>query len=205
MVISYNKNSGSCTWAVFLKDPNADRGTMVVSKGDDGPTGGKPSDCPLGSDAIPDDVVRGDLLDIQGETDTYKPNECDKTAQVQIEAIAVTKTGSGTPPEPVVVTDLDAMAAGDTMYQGLFVKIENVTAENYDGGTVGPYGIIELEGTDLKVRDDFYWQEDGGPDFPPSQSFNSIVGLMHLHFTCDWALQPRDKCTDFDPPSDDCL
>ena len=205
MVISYNKNSGSCTWAVFLKDPNADRGTMVVSKGDDGPTDGAPSDCPLGTDAIPDDVVKGDILTIVGETDTYAPSNCTAEAQIQIEASTITKTGSGAAPDPVVVTDMDTVALGGKAYQGLLIKIENVDAENYDGGTVGPYGIIELDGTDLHVRDDFYWRESGGPEYGPSQHFNSIVGLVHLHYTCDWALQPRDKCTDFDPASDDCL
>lgn len=84
------------------------------------------------------------------------------------------------------------------------MKIENVTAENFDGGAVGPYGVIELEGTDLQINDKFYYSESGAPQFDPSQQFKHIIGISHLDY-CDWVLQPRDKCTDFDPASKDCI
>jgi hypothetical protein len=206
MVVYFKKSDGNCLWGVFVKDPNADRGMMVISYGDNAPADSSSSECPTGTDAIAEGIVPGDVLDIVGETAAYAPSSCTNGAakQKQISACSVVKTGSGAAPEPVVVSNLDDLAAGAGQYQGLLVKIENVDAENYDGGTVGPYGVIELQGTELQINDKFYYGETGAPDFDPSQHFNSIVGINHLDY-CDWVLQPRDKCDDFDPSSKDCL
>lgn len=205
MVVYFSKSKGSCLWGVFVKDPNADRGMMVIDYGDNAPENTSLAECPVGTDAIPEGVVPGDILDITGETDAYAPSDCSNVnKQTQIQACAVAKTGSGAAPEPVVVTNLDGLATGMAEYQGLLVRIENVTAENYDGGAVGPYGVIELEGTELQINDNFYYTQNGAPEFDPSQQFNYVVGINHLSY-CDWVLQPRDKCTDFDPASKDCL
>ncbi len=204
----FSKTKGTCLWGVFVKDPTEPRGLMVISYGDDAPDGSEnASACPTGTDAIPNEVVPGDVVDILGETNAFVSSKCSGVvppAQIQLKACSmnITATG-GEAPEPVVVTDLDAVAGGAAEYQGLLIKIEDVTAENYDGGTVGPFGVIQLEGTELQVNDKFYFVADGAPVFEPSQHFNSIVGIAHLDF-CNWVLQPRDKCNDFDPPSTDC-
>ena len=205
LVVYFNKKKGSCLWGVFVKDSAADRGLMVISYGDNAPADSSQDKCPTGTDDIPNGIVPGDVLDIVGQTDAYAPSTCTGAAkQRQLKACSVTKTGSGNPPAPVVVTDLNALHNGDAKYQGLLVKIENVTAENFDGGAVGPYGVIELEGTDLQINDKFYYSESGAPQFDPSQQFKHIIGISHLDY-CDWVLQPRDKCTDFDPASKDCI
>jgi hypothetical protein len=55
----------------------------------------------------------------------------------------------------------------------------------------------------LEVHDKFYYKQEGAPEFDDGQHFDSIVGVSHLDY-CTWALQPRSRCTDFDPPSMGC-
>lgn len=207
ILVSKSNNTGSCLWGAFVKDPAADYGLMIVAYGDKAPSDGAGGygDCPTGTDIIPGDIVAGDIVDITGTTDAYVPSSCTNgaVAQTQVKACAFTKTGTGAAPAPVVVADLAQLVAGAKQYQGLLVKIENVTAENYDGGTVGPYGIITLSGSGLEIHDKFYYKATGAPVFDPGQTFTSIVGISHLDY-CTWCLEPRDKCTDFTPASTDC-
>ncbi len=211
MVVYFQKTSqgawkGTCMWGVFVKDPNTDRGLMVYDYGENAPAdSANYLSCPKGTDALPD-IAPGDVLDIVGKTGEYAPSSCPggTTKMRQLEACSVTKTGSGDPPAPVVVSDLNALATGSKMYQGLLVKIENVTIEPWDGGASGPYGVIELEGTDLQLNNKFYYTETGAAEFDPTTTFNHVIGISHLDF-CDWVLQPLDKCTGFDPQSKDCL
>jgi hypothetical protein len=211
MVVYFQKTSqgawkGTCMWGVFVKDPNTDRGLMVYDYGENAPAdSANYLSCPKGTDALPD-IAPGDVLDIVGKTGEYAPSSCPAgtTKMRQLEACSVAKTSSGTPPAPVVVSDLNALATGSKMYQGLLVKIANVTIEPFDGGASGPYGVIELEGTDLQLNNKFYYTETGAAEFDPTTTFNSVTGISHLDF-CDWVLQPLDKCTSFDPASKDCL
>ena len=205
LVVYFNKTSGSCLWGFFAKDPSADRGTMLISYGDNAPANGTEDQCPAGTDAIPADIVPGDTVDFVGEVDAYAPSSCTGVnKQVQVKVCSVTKTGSGAAPAPVTVSPND-LAAGGAALQGLLVQITSVDAEDWpDGGTVGPYGVIQIAGSTLEVHDKFYYKATGAPEFGASQHFNSIVGIAHLDF-CDWVLQPRDKCTDFDPSSGDCI
>jgi len=207
ILVSKSNKTGSCLWGAFVKDPAADYGTMIVAYGDKAPDDGNGGygDCPTGTDIIPETTAPGDIVDITGTTDSYAPSSCTDGAapQVQIKACEFTKTGTGAAPAPVVVSDPAVLKNGAPQYQGLLVKIENVDAENYDGGTVGPYGIITLAGSGLEVHDKFYYKTVGAPVFGPSQHFNYIIGINHLDY-CTWSLQPRDKCNDFDPGSTDC-
>ncbi len=203
---------GTCLWGTFVKDPSAAYGLMVVAKGsgavDDGTGTGKTT-CTAGTDAIPDTVAAGDIVDITGTADSYAPTagtNCTTPppGQVQLQACAFTKTGAGAAPDPVVVSDPASLKTGDKQYQGLLVKIENVDAENFDGGTVGPYGIITLATSGLEIHDKLYYHASGdGPVFAPSQHFAYIIGVSHLDY-CTWSLEPRDKCNDFSPKSTDC-
>jgi hypothetical protein len=207
ILVNKSKSTGSCLWGTFVKDPAADYGLMVVAYGDKAPSDGSGNygDCPTGTDPIPNDIAPGDIVNMTGTTSSYAPSSCPAgtTPQVQLKVCAFTKTSSGQAPAPVVVADPAMLKTGNKKYQGLLVKIENVDAENYDGGTVGPYGVITLAGSGLEVHDKFYYSTAGAPQFAPSQHFNFIVGISHLDY-CTWALQPRDKCADFDPKSLDC-
>ncbi|MCU0691764.1 MAG: hypothetical protein MUF54_10215 [Polyangiaceae bacterium] len=204
LVVYFGKSKGTCLWGMFVKDPSADRGLMVVSYGENAAANASQADCPKGTDALPD-VTPGDTVNIVGKVSPYAPSSCSPAPakQMQVTACSATVTGKVDAPAPVVVTKLDDLAAGAAQYQGLLVRVENVVAENVDGGAVGPYGVIQLADTELQVNDNFYYAASGAPAFDPSQQFKSITGISHLSY-CDWVLQPRDKCTDFDPPSKNC-
>ena len=92
------------------------------------------------------------------------------------------------------------------------VRLENVTAvrDGESADVVGPYGVIRLEALPLEVHDKiFYFDLLGGPvagkgpKFGFPTVFRAITGLVYLDY-CTWSLAPRNKCTDFDPPSEDC-
>ncbi|MBI5532521.1 MAG: hypothetical protein HY898_07390 [Deltaproteobacteria bacterium] len=208
LVVYSSKNTGTCLWGVFVKAPTQPYGTMVVSYGDNMTTlaDGGAGTCPDTGSDIPNGIMPGDVLDITGDTDAYAPSTCTAPTpakQIQVKACSVVKTGGGGAPAPVEVSNPADLKTGDPKYQGLLVRITNVTAQNFDGGTVGPYGVITLQGSGLEVHDKFYYTTDGAPEFGPAQHFNSIVGINHLDY-CTWALQPRDKCKDLDPKSIGC-
>ncbi len=214
MLVYSSKSSGSCLWGVFVKDPAADYGTMIVSYGDKATTDadGGAGACPdVSTSGLLDGVVPGDVLEITAKTDAYAPSSCTGAApQVQIvifqdqKSCAMTKTGSGAAPAPVKVTDLAGIKAGKGDFQGLLVEINDVTAEDWpDAGAVGPYGKIKLSGSGLEIHDSFYYKAKGAPQFCSAQHFNKITGIVHLDY-CDWVIQPLDPTTDFDPPSPQC-
>jgi hypothetical protein len=210
---SSSKTTGSCLWGVFVKDPSNPVGMMLVSYGSHMTTAGDAGgECVSGStEGIPDGLQAGDIIDFTGKVDAYAPSTCAAdggtapTKQTQISYVCnLTKTGSGAAPDPVVVQPSDLLTGSNKNMQGLLVKVENVTTQNYDGGTVGPYGVIVLnEGPNLEIHDKLYFKQSGGPAFAPGQAFTSIVGVSHLDY-CTWSLEPRNKCTDFAPPSTDC-
>jgi hypothetical protein len=109
--------------------------------------------------------------------------------------------------QPVVVSSPADLAKGLSQYRGMLVQVNNVTADNWaDGGVVGAYGVMKLQGSGLEIHDSFYYKNatnGGAPQFSAGQTFTSIVGINHLDY-CTWVLQPRDKCSDFNPKSTDC-
>jgi hypothetical protein len=77
---------------------------------------------------------------------------------------------------------------------------------------VGAYGVIRLEEPPLEVHDKIYYFDlsgagpavsSKGPKFGFPMQFRAITGLVFLDY-CTWSLAPRNKCSDFDPPSEDC-
>jgi hypothetical protein len=217
-VLAYtSKSKGSCLWAVFVKDPNKDIGTMVMSYGPNMETlaDGGVGDC--APNPLFAGIVAGDTLDVTGKTSPYAPSGCSsdggvapaKQMQVSVDMKATDcfkKTGSGAAPAPIKVADIDGLAMGKAAYQGLLVELNEVDAVDWpDGGTVGPYGIIKIKGTNtnLEIHDKFYYTKEGAPKFPPSTHFKKIVGISHLDF-CTWSLQPLHKCGSFDPESEGC-
>jgi hypothetical protein len=202
-LVNFSKTTGACQWAVFIRGASDAYGLMVYSFGAN--TNGGWSDCPIGTDTIPEGIMPGDELTVTGKTVHYAPTSCTvpPSPQIQVDACQVDKTGSGSVPTPILVSNPDDLTTGNPLYQGNLVQLTNVDAQNWDAGTVGPYGIIRLVGTSLEIHDMFYYPDQGAPQFGPSQHFNKIVGINHLDY-CTWALQPRDKCLDLDPKSLDC-
>lgn len=214
LLINKSKATGKCLWGIYVMDPSAPFGTLVVGHGVsahplvDGGWG----DCPIGTGPIPDDIEPGDTLDIVGRADSFVLGQCNHgpatspPPQTQITDVCrVVRRGSSSV-SPVVITDFSALKSGKRELQGLLVRIENADAERWpDGAAVGPYGVIRLrQGPGLEVHSDLYYAKPGdGPHFTGAKHFRSITAISGLDY-CTWVLQPRDKCTDFDPPSEDC-
>ena len=99
-------------------------------------------------------------------------------------------------------------------FAGGLVRVENVSAlPNETGdGAVRPYGVVALAETELEIHADIEYGDlsAGGPrdaskslDVPYPAEFRSITGLVYLDF-CTYALAPRSRCRDLDPPSSGC-
>jgi len=217
--------SGSCLWGIFVGDEPVDgepRGVLVVSYGNEAPGDER---CESGTDAITDDLVPGDSLRIVGRASSFAPASCDDTVPApQMIADArcpFERLERTTPPEPVPLPlDVaDELARGGDpelvrRWAGGLVRIENVSAlPNETGdGAVRPYGVVALAETELEVHADIEYGDSsaGGPrdpskglDFPYPTDFRSVTGLVYLDY-CDYALAPRRRCEDFDPPSSGC-
>jgi len=196
----FNKDKLSCLWTVFVRDPVANRGLMVFNYGENAPTNDQTT-CPKAGGFIPFDIVPGDVLTIVGKTSVYG---FDNPKQRQVQACLAEKTGTA-PVVPVVVSDLNGIAQGKPEYQNLLVKIENVTIETYRDPKTGKeypangYGDIALQGTNLVVKNSFYYRELGSGTWDKAQHFDYIIGIVHSNF--GWVLQPRNPCADFSPQS----
>ncbi len=220
---------GTCIWGVFVSEPGLTEtaeysGTLAIAYGTDAPvTDAGSGTCPTGTDPIPNDVAPGDVLDIIGKADSYVYSGCATiavdagtaapAAGIQFSNVcSVVKKGTATVPAAAVVSSNTlgnaAAAADHAKWGNVLVQVQGVTGVDIpnDGGApdpVGAYGIIKLEGTDLEIHDKLYYPTKGAPTFGEATTWSSVVGLSYLDF-CTWSLQPRDKCTDFTPPSLDC-
>ena len=211
VVASFSKNTLSCLWAVFVKDPDTNRGLMVISYGDKAPSDATTElDCPETGSAIPADIQPGDVLKIVGKVTEYAPNTADCNGvpkQRQVSTCKVEKTDHQDPPAPIEVTDLKLLAAGNANYQGLLVKVSGAgMTYGTNGNPVQAYGAMKIDAGDgviLEVHNKFFYRRDGSQQFDNNTPFTSITGVSHLDY-CTWVIQARDKCTDFNPASKDC-
>ncbi|HEX6765660.1 MAG TPA: hypothetical protein VF103_09290 [Polyangiaceae bacterium] len=217
--------AGSCLWGAFFGEPSADgepRGLLVVSYGDEASGTGA---CPTGTDAISDDLAPGDEVRIIGRASSFAPSACDGVtpapqmiadARCPLERLARTTLIE---PAPLPLDLAEDLATGDDpdlirRYAGGLVRLEHVSALPNDSGdsAVRPYGVLSLAETALEVHADIEYGDlgEGGPrdpsksfDFPYPTEFRSITGLVYLDY-CTYALAPRKRCSDFDPPSAGC-
>lgn len=217
-------HSGSCLFGVFAGSspaPDGPRGILVVSYGTDAPAG---EPCPTGTDAIPDALTPGDAIAAVGYLDDYAPSGCSAVGSPQLLVDAACSLGGTTHravPDPydLSIAEADALARGTDAtllrrFAGGLVRLRNVdAAEPADGtGSVGPYGVIQLEQTKLELHDDLEYGDLslGGPGdaakslvFAYPTRFGSVTGLVYLDY-CTWSLAPRRRCVDLSPPSANC-
>jgi hypothetical protein len=180
-------------------------------------------------DLFPDDTAPGDVFDITGLAGSYVPSACgapdaappdnSNVGQYQLSKLAVvTRTSRGAPvPAPYVMSASDAtsLAAGEDStflgsWGGALVTVQNVTAVEQAGSLFDSYGHLLLN-DGLQIGDKMYYvgyvkATDicyAGPYFATTPTFQSVTGFVYLDY-CTWGLDPRDKCADFTPPSDDC-
>jgi hypothetical protein len=217
-------HSGSCLFGAFVGvDPDADgpHGVLVVSYGDDAADGDA---CPLGTDAIPDDLAPGDVVRTVGYLGSYAPSGCTVTPSPQLmvdRACPVARSGRRSVPKPFVLPldDADALAQGTDSarvrrFAGGLVRLEDVSAQRADDGTgsVAPYGVITFNETALELHNDLEYGDLslGGPgdaqkslEFAYPTDFASVTGVVYLDY-CTWSLAPRSRCSDLVPPSANC-
>jgi hypothetical protein len=216
--------SGGCLYGAFVgAEPDAEgpHGLLIVSYGEDAPAD---EACPTGTDAIPDELVPGDVLAATGYLSGYAPSGCSAVpaSQLMVDAACpFERTARTAPPEPFTLSldQADAIARGSDektlrTFAGGLVRLDDVTARRpaEGNGSVGPYGVIQLNETRLELHNDLAYGDLtlGGPgdpqkylDFPFPQRFAAVTGLVHLDY-CTWSLAPRDPCSDLSPPSGNC-
>ena len=116
-------------------------------------------------------------------------------------------------------SDADAIARGSDAallrrFAGGLVRLRAVdTVRPADGtGSVGPYGVIQLEQTALEIHNDLEYGDLslGGPGdsakslvFGYPVEFGSVTGLVSLDY-CTWSVAPRSRCADLSPASANC-
>jgi hypothetical protein len=226
----FRSTAGSCLWGVFVSADVAvaapGTGLLVVSYGDPAAAAdGSLAPCRAGSDAIPDDVEPGDVLEARGKVSSFVSSSCPRAtgAQAQLRAsraCPLERSARRAPPTPaeLSLSSADRVAAGSEpgfirAWGNLLVRLKSVSGRPADAGTiVGRFGVIRLSETALEVHDHLYWNDLTGngpgaagkqPVFASNTRFLQIDGIIHLDF-CSWSLNPRDKCSDFEPKSEDC-
>lgn len=149
--------------------------------------------------------------------------------QYQIERISrVTRTGRVVPPAPHVLTTAEALKLSSPdeadfhhAWGGVKVRLQGAFAPVLRTGSTGEpsvavsYGNIHLYLQDLpggyvQVGNKLYYiggSQDAchrGPVYSDVNTvFTRVDGFVYNSF-CIWSLQPTNKCTDIDPPSEDC-
>jgi len=165
------------------------------------------------------------VIDAYGSVSEFAPSSCAELAP-QLELVvhdgcSLQRGARGlTPPVKSIDSALAAaLAPGDDRrllrsWGGALVRLENVTAlrDGDSADVVGPFGVIRLITPPLEVHDKIYYFDmsgagpgasNKGPKFSFPTEFSAVTGLIYLDY-CTWSLAPRNKCTDFDPPSEDC-
>lgn len=228
-LVEHDRQWGACLWGVFVSAPNVRTATvrtglLLVSYGDNS-SPGTLDPCKSGTDAIPDNVEAGDVLDVIGEVLTYAPLACPATAQQMMVRLPnhcpVQMLGAITPPAPAVLdaNTADEIARGTNSdllkeWGGVLVRLEDVDASSVDGGGIlSPSGAIAFQQTSLEAHDAIFVNDLSGPgpeavtkawSYSGATHFSYVQGFVYLD-SCTWSICPRNRCTDVDPPSTDCV
>jgi hypothetical protein len=218
-------HSGSCLFGAFIGiEPDADgpRGLLVVSYGSAAPDN---EPCAPGHDALPDDIAPGDAVTASGYFSTYVPSTCTgvtPSPQLMVEAeCPVLRSGRRMQPAPFDLTPARASAiargtdaALGRRFAGGLVRLTQLTAlPAEDGaGSVGAYGVVRFAETELELHNDLEYGDLSGAGPGDAQkslayayplTFAAVTGLVYLDY-CTWAVAPRSRCRDLDPPSAGC-
>jgi hypothetical protein len=161
-----------------------------------------------------------------------EPNGSSVAQRQVAEACLVEKTGNSVfPPPPHVFTDPVEIAklasptdkAFHDMWGGVKVRVEQVTADKHLEDPDDPmsmlvfvnrFGELHLKDSNLFIGDKLYYRGYiktdacySGPIYDKVMGdefmFDSVEGFGYLNF-CTWGLQAHNKCTDLNPPSEDC-
>ena len=214
-------STGACLWGLFVSEPVAQAapysGAILLSDGAPAvlDANGVYGACPGGTDAIPNDVLAGDVLSIHANVIAYVKSTCagsttpPPSAEVRLAgACDVRREARGHAlPAPALVSNVAELtnAATEAVHRkwtGVLVRLDGVAGiDNPGGGPVGATGTIRLS-NGVRVRDRIY-QGAKTAVFAPGTTWTWIVGIEHLD-VCNWAVEPRDPCLDFSPKSQNC-
>jgi hypothetical protein len=193
-LVSGPGNSGNCLWGVYVSAPGLtetapNSGALVVAYGTEATTSDGGTFCPKNGveptgGNIPDDVVPGDVLDINAKVNPFVLDACatepngTTVAQIQLASNStscpIVKTGTAPLPTPATLTaaQLEQLSSPtDTAFHnqwgGVKVRIENVTPVPFteDCPTmatppcmVNKYGEIAVEEGGLLIKDRTYYR-----------------------------------------------
>jgi hypothetical protein len=180
-------------------------------------------------DLFPDDTAPGDVFDIVGLATSYVPAGCgapdagapnnSNVAEYELTTLSsVSRTSRGAQvPSPHVFTASEAasLSAGQDAtflgaWGGALVTVQNVMAVEQGGSLLDAYGHLLLD-DGIQVGEKLYYVGAvkttdvcyDGPVFASAPTFTSVSGFAYLDY-CTWGIDPRDKCNDLAPPSEDC-
>ena len=217
--------SGSCLFGAFVgtdPDSGGPHGLLLVAYGDDAP---ESEPCVPGHDALPDDLTPGDFVTGIGYLNAYAPSTCDAAVPspqlVLASECSLARAGRRMLPAPYDLSpdDATALASGTDAplvrrFAGGLVRLANLhTLRPAEGvGSVGAYGVVRFAETALELHNDLEYGDLtlGGPgdaqkslSIPYPASFDAVTGLVYLDY-CTWAVTPRSRCGDLEPPSEGC-
>jgi hypothetical protein len=128
----------------------------------------------------------GTEVNLQVRTEEYAGTGNGTETQLYLLGGTVVGT-SGTVPGPTAVAASafanDAIAEA---YEGVLVRVSDVTSSRFDSGAVLEYGAFRL-GTNLIVDDLLYAYPAG-----LAETFSSITGFLRYSYDGKWAIVPRD-------------
>jgi predicted extracellular nuclease len=124
-------------------------------------------------------VALGNDVDLQGTYIEYYG-----AAELTDVTIAVTDA-NGAIIAPIVLDPTDL--ADPEQYEGMLVRVENVTVTTENADSSGDYDEFEVTGP-IRV-DDFIW-EDLDNNYPIGTSFTSITGILHYSYN-NYKIVPR--------------
>jgi predicted extracellular nuclease len=137
--------------------------------------------------------VVGNKVEVAGTYQEYQPDSKNPTKLSEISYPCVTDKGPGTLPQPAVVNPADIATNGSKVkeYEGVLVKVENVTvgAEIKTTGTTPRTVGFSLQGSNLYVENEIFDFLKNNP-VVVGQTYKSITGVLHYAFG-NYMLLPR--------------
>jgi hypothetical protein len=130
-------------------------------------------------------VVLGGLINLTVKADEFQGTGTGTETQLTlVGGTVVPGTGTVPPATVATVTQFGSDLIGEA-YEGVLVRVENVTTVRFESGARTEFGVFKLNGG-LHV-DDLLYKYDAGV----GETFSSITGFVRYGFDGRWLLLPR--------------
>lgn len=137
----------------------------------------------IGTGAVMTAPAPGDVVTIVGSVSEFG-------GAVQLDNIqSVTTTGTATVPDPIDVSPSDIVTGGPkaSVYQGLLVRLQDVTVTSSNPDAPNDFQEFEVDGVRV---DDLLYAVPTRPSV--GETFSSITGVLHYSFS-NTKLEPRSE------------